>query len=118
MRVRIGHVEIAGKDGGKLRSFYEELFGWTIARRDVAGFDYYDVELGGEPGGAPTMGIRHEPEGEPEIVVYVEVEDLEAAVEKAQELGATVRIPPMESGDLRFALIRDPEGNPIGLTQK
>lgn len=111
---KIQHIEIAGKDGGKLRVFYSELFDWTIARRDVAGFDYYDIDLGE----GPTAGIRHEPEGQPEIVVYVEVDNLDASVEKAKTLGATVRIPPMEYGDLRFALIQDPEGNPIGLTQK
>ena len=46
-----------------------------------------------------------------------EVKDLKASVEKATKLGASVRIPPMEYGDLFFALILDPEGNPIGLTQ-
>jgi predicted enzyme related to lactoylglutathione lyase len=114
---RIKHIEIAGREGERLRSFYGELFGWTITRRDVVGLDYYDVEPGGQPSEL-TAGIRHEPEGEPEIVVYIEVDDVDASVEKAQALGATVRIPPMEHGDLRFALIRDPEGNPIGLTQR
>ena len=109
----IKHVEIAGLDGKKLKAFYSDLFDWEINRREIAGFDYYDA-VGHE---APTLGIRHEPEGQPEIVVYVEVKDLNAAVEKAQKLGASVRIPPMQYGELSFALINDPEGNPIGLTQ-
>jgi len=111
---KIKHIEIAGNDGGKLKSFYSELFDWSINRRDIEGFDYYDIEIDGEP----TAGIRHEPEGKPEIVVYVEVKELEASVEKARSLGATVRIPPMEYGDLQFAVVADPEGNPIGLTQE
>lgn len=110
---KIKHIEIAGVDGAALRSFYGELFGWQITRRDAGGFDYYDVEAGGEP----TAGIRPEPEGRPEIVVYVEVSDLDGAVERARELGGTVRIPPMEHGDLHFALVEDPEGNPIGLIE-
>ena len=110
---KIKHVEIAGKDGGKLQAFYGELFDWTITRRDVAGFDYYDIELGGEL----SAGIRHEPQGKPETVVYVEVSDLDQTVEQAKALGASIRIPPMRHGDLCFALIEDPEGNPIGLTQ-
>jgi len=76
--------------------------------------DYHDIEGAGEVG----AGIRHEPEGDPEIVVYVEVEDVDRAVERAKGLGASVRIPPMEYGNLRFALIEDPEGNPIGLTRE
>ena len=111
---RIKHIEIAGVDGAALRSFYAELFDWKIERRAIAGIDYYDVGLDGEP----SAGIRHEPKGKPEIVVYIEVQDLDDSVEKARVLGANVRIPPMAYGELRFALIEDPEGNPIGLTEK
>jgi len=111
---RIRHIEIAGTDGGRLRAFYEGLFGWEISHRPVEEYDYYDVNLGEEL----TAGIRHEPDGPAEIVIYVEVGDLDQAVEIAEELGARVRIPPMEHGELRFALIEDPEGNPVGLTQR
>ncbi|REJ76432.1 MAG: VOC family protein [Acidobacteria bacterium] len=110
---RIKHVEIAGRDGGLLRDFYSSVFGWEIESRDVGGFEYFEIETEN----MSTAGIRHEPEGKAEIVVYFEVEDLEEAVERAESSGASVRIPPMEYGDLRFALIEDPEGNPIGLTE-
>lgn len=112
---RIKHIEIAGRDGERLKKFYSELFDWRIERKDTAGFDYYDIEI--EFGGKPTAGIRHEPDGKAELVVYIEVDNLESTVEKAEKLGARVRIPPMAYGDLNFALIEDPEGNPIGLTQ-
>lgn len=111
---KIKHVEIAGIDGEKLRDFYRELFGWSIRQRNVSGFHYYDIETGGEP----SAGIRHEPQGKPEIVLYVEVSDLDTSVAQAKALGASVRIPPMLHGELRFALVEDPEGNPIGLTQE
>jgi len=111
---RIRHIEIAGTDGERLRAFYEGLFGWEISRRPVEEYDYFDVDVGGEF----TAGIRHEPDGGAEIVIYVEVGDLDQAVENAEGLGARVRIPPMEHGALRFALIEDPEGNPVGLTQR
>ncbi|HUF04380.1 MAG TPA: VOC family protein [Aridibacter sp.] len=107
------HIEIAGVDGGALRDFYTSVFGWRIEKRDMAGFDYYDIATGE----GPTAGIRHEPEGKAELVVYFEVDDLEETVERAESAGALVRIPPMEYGDLKFALIEDPEGNPIGLTE-
>ena len=85
--------------------------GWSIRRREVAGFDYFDVDT------EPSLGIRPEPNGQAEIVIYVAVENLDAAVSEAQRLGARVRIPPMSHESLRFALIEDPQGNPIGLTQ-
>ena len=110
----ITHIEIAGVDGEGLRQFYGKLFGWQISCREVGGFDYFDVEVSG----GPTLGIRHEPEGRPEIVVYVGVADLDRSVDEAMALGGRTRIPPIRHGDIRFALIEDPEGNPIGLTEK
>lgn len=111
---KIGHIEFAGKDGAGLQSFYTGLFGWDIAKQEVGGCDYYDISTDGNF----TAGIRDEPEGSAEIVVYIEVENVDAAFAAAQELGAGVRIPPMDYGNLRFALITDPEGNPVGLTEK
>ncbi|WP_168204033.1 VOC family protein [Aliikangiella coralliicola] len=110
---KITHVDIAGIDGGKLKSFYGDLFDWNITRRDIPTFDYYDIETEGEL----TAGIRHEPEGRAEITIYIEVDDVEAYVEKAKSLGVNIRIPPMQYGDLKFAVIEDPEKNPVGLTQ-
>ena len=111
---KIKHIEIAGIDGARLKSFYGDLFDWEIKRNEIVEFDYYDIVAGNEP----TAGIRHEPKGKPEIVIYVEVIDLHQSVEKAKALGAAVRIPPKTYGELQFALIEDPEGNPIGLTQE
>ena len=109
----IKHIEIAGKDGSGLRDFYSSVFGWEISSRDMGGFEYFDIETEN----LSTAGIRHEPEGKAEVVVYFEVDDLQEAVERAESAGAAIRIPPMEYGELRFALIEDPEGNPIGLTE-
>lgn len=110
---RLKHVEIAGVDGAGLERFYSRLLGWNINRRDAGGFDYGDVENDGKP----SIGFRHEPEGKAELVIYIEVDDLQAAFDRAVELGASVRIAPMQYGDLHFALIEDPEGNAVGLTQ-
>lgn len=114
MAPKIKHIEIAGVDGYKLQEFYGKLFGWGISRREEGGFDYHDIDIPG----ALTAGIRHEPKGRPEIVVYVEVNDLDRSVEKAEALGGRIRIPPTRHEDLRFALIEDPEGNPVGLTEQ
>lgn len=111
---RIIHVEFAGVDGFKLQDFYGRLFGWDSTRREVGGFDYHDMDVPG----ALTAGVRHEPKGGPEVVVYVEVNDLERSVENAVALGGNIRIPPTQHGDLRFALIQDPEGNPVGLIER
>lgn len=111
----VTHFEIAGQDGERLESFYAGLFDWKVEAREIAGNRYAYLETGSEEG--LTGGIRHEPDGRAEIVLYVEVEDLEASIARAEGLGATIRIPPMETPEVTFALIEDPEGNPIGLIQ-
>lgn len=110
----IRHIEIAGIDGTQLKEFYGDLFDWKMVPKDIPGVQYYDFE----PAVGVTGGIRHEPEGVAEVVIYVGVESLDEAVAKAVALGATVRIPPMEYGELRFAMIVDPQGNPVGLLQE
>ncbi|CAM2067551.1 VOC domain-containing protein [Sulfidibacter corallicola] len=107
------HIEIAGVNGAALESFYGELFDWKITQREVGGFMYRDIETNGDL----TAGIREEPEGKAEVVAWVEVDDLDASFASAKSLGAAVRIEPMAYGDLRFALVEDPEGNPVGLLQ-
>ena len=110
------HIEVAGTDGPLLESFYSDLFGWEIDHRGEGDLQYGFIKEGtaGPIGG----GVRHEPHGKSEIVFYVEVENLEEAVERAERLGATIRIAPIETGDVTFAMVTDPQGNPVGLIQK
>ncbi len=110
------HFEIAGRDGEKLEEFYTRLFGWNIQRRTVGRNPYGFVRTGDD--GRIDGGIRHDPEGDAEIVLYVEVRDLATAVASAEELGAKIRIPPRVAEDVTFAMIIDPGGNPVGLIQK
>ncbi len=112
----IAHIEIAGRDGETLEKFYSQLFGWEIERRETGGFPYGFIKAVGKS--ELTGGIRHEPQGKAEIVFYVEVPELAATIAAAQSLGAAIRIPPMAITEVTFALLTDPEGNPIGLIQK
>ena len=109
------HFEIAGTDGPELESFYTRLFGWDIDHQGQGNMQYGFVR-GGSAGGIGG-GIRHEPNGHAEVVFYVEVEDLEASIEEARNLGGSVRISPVDTGDVTFAMIVDPQGNSIGLIQ-
>ncbi|REJ76870.1 MAG: VOC family protein [Acidobacteria bacterium] len=124
---RIGHLEIAAVDGAALERFYGELFGWRVRRAGGGEFTYGWVHAGDavappQPdaaGPSITVGFRHEPQGSAEVVFYVGVDDVKATAARAEELGATVRIPPMDGGGgMFFALLADPEGNPFGITQQ
>jgi predicted enzyme related to lactoylglutathione lyase len=44
-------------------------------------------------------------------VFYVHVDDVQAAVAKAEELGASVALPIIDNGNITFAHLVDPLGN-------
>ncbi len=106
------HWEIGGRDAAKLAAFYSKLFGWSINTENP---EYGMVDPGGD--GGIGGGIMKMPEGIPPYVsIYVHVDNLEASLAKAGELGgATIKPPEPIPGVGSFALFQDPEGNVIGL---
>jgi predicted enzyme related to lactoylglutathione lyase len=116
------HFEIIGSDPAKLRGFYNELFGWdfdtsgSVAAAVSESGNYGFTEPGGDPAGIPG-GVGGGSGFEPHIVFYVGVPDVEAALTKAESLGATRTLDPARAPgrDLVVAHFTDPEGNLIGI---
>ena len=107
------HFEILGKDGAKTREFYSGLFDWKF---DVqAEMDYGLVAAAGEKsiGG----GIGGAPEGvNPLLTFYVQVDDLQAYLDRAEKLGGkTVSPPATIPGIGSFAWLADLDGNCVGI---
>ena len=112
------HFEITGKDGEKLQGFYSELFDWNINADNEFGYGIVTREENlNDDGIGIGGGISGGPEGyEGHVTVYVQVPDVEAALAKAESLGATRMMGPdvvMES--LTIGLFTDPEGHVIGV---
>lgn len=107
------HWEIAGKDGKKIQDFYGKLFDWEI-KVDTSLGNYGMVDTGGQ---GINGGLMASPEGVPPYVtIYVQVDDLQAYLDKAEKLGGKTLVPPTpipNVGD--FAMFSDPEGNCIGI---
>jgi len=102
--------EVAGRDHEALKSFYSRLFDWELT--DMDGMPYSTVDNGkGIPG-----GVGAAPEGHPgHVTFYVQVDDLEAALAKVEELGGKRGMGPMDIPNGQIALFTDPEGHEIGL---
>jgi predicted enzyme related to lactoylglutathione lyase len=105
------------KDVGKAKAFYSGLFGWSY--EDFSDGTYSVIHHGDKTNG----GIRPQSEQEAEIppnwLPYFVVEDTDAGVKKAGELGATVMLPPtdvaVEGADGRIAVLLDPQGAAFAL---
>jgi uncharacterized protein len=108
------HFEIGAADDQPLLKFYGELFGWGL--RAVPGVNYTLVDTRG--GGGINGGIGRSGTGEAWATFYVEVDDLQAFLDRAGELGATTVVPAIElPGMAAFAMFDDPDGLLVGLIQ-
>jgi predicted enzyme related to lactoylglutathione lyase len=114
------HFEIVGQDGEKLKSYFAELFGWSIDSNNPMGYGVVAREDNVNTDGIGIGGgISKGPEDYPgHITVYVEVPDVEASLAKAESLGGTRMMGPDEMAEgLVIGLFTDPEGHVVGVIQ-
>ncbi|MEJ5869358.1 VOC family protein [Pseudokineococcus sp. 5B2Z-1] len=116
------HAEITGTEPARLRRFYGALFGWDAEPGDpvvaaVSAQDAYAFNAPGDSSGAVPVGIGGGVTFLPRAVFYVGVDDVEAHLAKAIELGASVvvDVATRPDGGARVAQFADPEGNVVGL---
>jgi predicted enzyme related to lactoylglutathione lyase len=106
------HWEIGARDAAKQQAFYAELFGWQVNTQNPMN---YGVVVTGGPGGI-NGGIFQPPAGAPFVMIYVQVDDLQASLDRAVGLGGKVAMGPTPiPGVGSIACFQDPEGNMVGL---
>jgi len=104
------HFEIGSRDHAGLCAFYAKMFNWNISPSNP--FIQPDPNQNAIGGHVNCLG--HEPHNY--VMVYIEVDDLDAYLKKAESLGGRTVIPPCEVPQTgHFAWMQDPEGNTIGL---
>jgi predicted enzyme related to lactoylglutathione lyase len=109
------HFEIVGSDDGALGTFYGKLFDWKV--NPVDGMDGYRlVDTGQE--GSIGGGIGTSDDGRSHVTFYVQVDDPQAYLEKAEALGGKTVVPVTEIPNMvTFALFADPEGHVVGVVK-
>lgn len=110
--------ELATKDIDKAKSFYSAVFGWTPRTQAMEDMEYTEW-LANDKSIAGMMEMSSDyPEGTPSHwSTYFAVADVDASVAKAQELGATIMVPPMDSPPGRLAVLMDPQGAGLCIIQ-
>ncbi|MEZ4236413.1 MAG: VOC family protein [Myxococcota bacterium] len=109
---QVSWFEVMGQDTAALRGFYGELFGWKL--QPLPEMDYAVTPEGwaGVPG-----GVGKAPQGPGWTTFYVKVDDVPAAIGRAEAGGGKVLMPPHRLPDgVTIAVIADPEGHPVGLS--
>ena len=104
------HFEIGCSDREKTERFFADLFGWHMRESGPAAM----IDAGG-PGGIPghITSLNHEPHHY--TMFYVEVDDVQACLDKAAALGGKTLVPPIKIPTGTFAWLSDLDGNTIGL---
>lgn len=110
----IVHVEIPVTDPESSMDFYREMFDWELEHMG-APYHYTTGETGNTGIGLPQLGEMYKPG---DVVIYVESENIEGDLEKAESLGAKkmgeiLDIPQMG----RMAFFMDPSGNRLAFWQ-
>ncbi len=112
----VAYFEVTSEDAARAQKFYAELFDWSVtADPSMDGYGIVDTGAGD---GAVTGGIGPSvAPGDVGVKIYVRVDDLDGHLARAEELGGTPVVPPMDlPGDYgRIAVFADPDGNPVGL---
>ena len=108
MEAPVVRFDIMGGKGNQLEQFYQKLLGWKIDSNNPMKYGMVDT---GTPGGINGgVGARKN-----RVSVYIEVEDLDAALAKAERLGGKTILPPSQVPGGTLAMLADPAGNVTGL---
>jgi len=102
--------EVGAAEHGRLVEFYGELFGWGM---ETIADGYTLIDTRG--GGGLIGGVGRSNTGDPWATFYVEVDDLQATLERAEALGGRTVVPVIELPGMAFAMFDDPDGLLVGL---
>ena len=122
MSGRVVHFEVPFDDGDRARGFYKEIFGWQLQTMPEMGG--YTLAVSGPSGDAgPTEAgfinggmLSRDQAATPGPVIVVDVDSIDASLEKIGGLGGSTLVGKTPVGDMGFAAyFTDPEGNVMGL---
>ena len=109
--VPVVHFEIGCRNKESTKQFYEDAFSWSINEHGPA-----TLVSAAESGITGTItALGHEPHNY--VMVYIRVPDIEAYLERIQELGGKTVVGPVPIPMGKFAWFSDPEGNMLGLLE-
>ena len=104
--------ELSTTDVGAAKTFYSEVMGWGTRDMSMPGIAYTAFTVSE----APVCGLINLSEeatnkgANPRWIGYVGVEDVDATVDRINQLGGLVLVPPTDVFDFsRFAIVADPQ---------
>ncbi len=108
--------ELDTRDTEGAKAFYGNVFGWGDDTQQTPGGPYTTWMIDGQMvGGMMEIGEQFPPDVPNNWLTYFAVDDTDASVTKAGELGGTAIVEPMDTQAGRFAVLADPQGAVFGV---
>ena len=105
------HAEIRSEDPDASRAFFGELFGWTYSDGAFPGYTFADT---GADSALPTA-IGPLQGGTDSVLFFVGVDDVEATLERAEQLGGRTIQPAQNVPGVTFGVFADAQGHVVGV---
>ena len=105
------HAEIRSHDPDATRAFFADLFGWTYSDGAFPGYTFADT---GDTAALPTA-IGPLQGGEDAALFFVGVDDVEATLARAEELGGRIVQPAQQVPGVTFGVFADMQGHVVGV---
>lgn len=100
--------ELQTTDIDAAAAFYRDLFGWTAEPFEASPDPYLIIKNGERSnGGIRPLGQEGVP---PHWLVYFAIDDIDAGLARAQELGGTKLAGPIDIGVAKIGVVQDPQG--------
>ena len=122
MSARVVHFEVPFDDADRARTFYRDVFDWQIQSMPEMHYNIVstgpatDQGMPSEPGYIGGGMFEREDESPSNPVITIDVDDIDASLDKIKELGGNTITGKMQVGDMGYAAyFTDPEGNVMDL---
>ncbi len=112
--------ELMTPDLKKAKEFYKSLLHWESEDQNIGDNTYTMFKAAGNDfiGGMMQIPAGQEKKIPPHWMGYISVDDVDAIIKKAQQLGAKVTVPATNVSDYgRFSVIEDPTGAHVAFWQ-
>ena len=103
-------ADLSTPDPERAMTFYQALLGWKVGPDPKYPPGYHVIRTSGEAFAGVAPAAMRNPAAPPHWMPFFLSADVDAASATAAKLGGAVHLPPVSMGDIRMAVLGDPQG--------
>lgn len=108
-------ADLSSPDPARAKTFYESLFGWTIAPDEKYPPEYLIIKKDGQAMGGVAPVVFRKPEMPAHWMIFFMVSDADGVTAKAKDLGGSVLM--SAPAGMKMSVLADPQGAVFSVIQ-